>query len=157
MKATEQLQVYSLTKSAGLSDYRPFNLGDSIPGAAWGAGAGALTGMGIQGIRKALGYGDPQQTLLGMLLKGGLYGAGVGATLPLLSGLLGPKISGQIGKHKALNASGIDKLEGKIPTEHYRTARDTIAAGGKHYTEAASKQLSVGDIARQLLNRDPQP
>lgn len=159
MKHTDQLSVYAFVKVAGIADYKPFNLDSSLRGSAYGAGIGALAGAGVQGLRHMIGGEEETSntSLLRKLLKGALIGGTAGAVTPMLGGLLGPSIGGQLGKHKMLEASGVDDYKNALTEPQYNTARDSIAAAGKHYGRAATEELTVRDIANSLLNREQAP
>jgi hypothetical protein len=153
MKERDIFQAYKLIKQASLGEYRPFNTNDMGSGMMYGAGAGALAGAGIQGLKQLFNKGNPEKTMLGNLLTGALYGGGIGALLPALSSLAGPAIGGQIGRNKVLSGSGIEKLENIMPTPNYRATYDSLAAHGKHFGEAATKDMTVADIARAFMER----
>lgn len=156
MKIQDQLAVYNFAKVAGIADYKPFNLDSSMQGSAVGAGVGALAGAGVQGLRHMIGGSEDGSniSLLRKLLKGALIGGTAGALTPMLAGLMGPSIGGHIGKHKMLEASGVDKYKGSLTKPQYLTARDSIAAAGKHYGRAATEEMTIRDIANALLNRE---
>ena len=159
MKFQDQLAVYGFVKVAGIADYKPFNLDSSLQGSAYGAGIGALAGAGVQGLRHMIGGNEEtsNMSLLKKLLKGALIGGTAGAVTPMLGGLLGPSIGGQVGKHKMLEASGVDKYKNTLSKPQYLTARDSIAAAGKHFGRATTEEMTIGDIANALLNREQAP
>lgn len=155
MKQINQLAVYGFVKVAGIADYKPFNLDSSLQGSAYGAGLGALAGAGVQGLRHLIGGEETSNiSLLRKLLKGALVGGTAGAVAPVLGGVIGPAVGGQLGKYKMLEASGLDKFKSRLSEPQYNTARDSIAAAGRHYGRAATEEMTIRDIANSLLNRE---
>jgi hypothetical protein len=158
MKHSDQLAIYGFVKVAGIADYKPFNLNSSLQGSAYGAGAGALAGIGVQGLRHMIGGDETtdNMSLLKKLLKGALVGGTAGALTPMLGGLLGPSIGGAVGKHKMLEKSEISKYKNALSEPQYNTAHDSIAAAGKHYGRAATENMTIRDIANSFLNKEKQ-